>query len=623
MTTSWGKIEPNLNDCVNFIVSEGIPIRLYTYINSAKRYLRFRRRIGYRDIGIFPDIEKDYPSCIFTLRKGEGEFISSYILWTRGSQDKARLENLHLIEGGSNDPSNEAVNFMYSGGYTFNLAFRLGRIGIDRVGDEYRYLGVAGTPTPLIFNFEMDNISSTVTNTLDIISYRRWLGDALVKFAVTSRFRGRTYEDIIREYCKNNMRFSDCTNQEICPANSENADCRQGYINTCFNPNSPYNINNTSECSRFCGTRENKGLCNNEFKLPTTRFCKNTDFDDMFKKDRFCYGFYEKSVYNCNAMTGVDKDICETAVSKYEHLCDLPENQNKPECICISPKGLANNRKKYFDDQEDKTRNTIIREIDNIIKNGKVENRDLTQDEIRRLETFKTQVAIAIKDQFDKYRSDLQGVPTVCFVDECRASENRNKVIKPCLLTNLIIASCFNTLNIGALLGGVIRGTIVNQTCNITVGTKCENGKCPNGFTCEKDFCVLSQTNKTCDLDETICTKIGQRCDKERKICVPFDITCEKDETICTRINQRCDKDKKICVPIEDSCQKPIDCDENYICNVNNKCEPCGFFQDVANNKCETNLWKLSIPIIISIVVFIFILIFLIIIISVIRRYKQ
>jgi hypothetical protein len=494
-----------------------------------------------------------------------------HVAMTRRTDNQLIEIDYKYIQGTA-EAENTELEFKITSNKRIKLKYINGFIGIDKNRSNNRFkLLKANTESDSEYEINLENINNirSPQKIAKMLSWFRNRQDILKIFGVS-------YENFIHNICLEDPKFYQC--QKYCPIDSKNTNCIRGYIKQCFD-SSENNIYTTDICKKFCDN--NKLDCDIQFR-EKKKYCN--DINSLTNPQNYCYKFYDKNFQNCSQYQNIDETICRNGRQIYDNLCNKT-NIDDPRCSCISEKQIKNNRIIYFDNLKKNTKDNLQKQVKKILDDGIIiENnikRNLTQQERIKIKNIESAFLSEIDNYYEKHREQIAPINTNCLDKDCSISGTKRALLR-CSISNLVLANCFNDINILAFLNGTIRDSRIDQRCIISINGNCENGKCPNPFICENNYCVNRMTNN----------------------CIN-DAECG--------INRKCNLTTKICENIIDDCKK---CQQDQICE-NNICKNCGFFSYKEDNNCKQSWIKIGL---LSFIIFVIIIIIILIILFLIYK---
>jgi hypothetical protein len=444
------------------------------------------------------------------------------------------------------DPINFFVNFSSIKDKLVSINYLKKNINILRDEPEFKILGI----TDLAAQYNFIFLSSETKDVNVLTQMRNWfLNYNMIDELLVDKFK-TTYSDQVKNICRTNIKFKDC--EKFCRYNSTEDFCVQGFVNQCFTQTD--NIDNAPICADFCNS--NKKICNDKFAAPNSKYCSN--INSLLNKGSPCWKFYDKNFNDCSTYRNPeDVLVCQEGIKKYQYICNTIENKNDPRCECISNEQVIKGRNNFFSQIKITAKINLEKQINLILQLGKVTprgevERNLTDEEKNRITNTKKQYLLAIDNYYNNYETTHANSRTNCFIENC--SNKFKRTLVDCNINDLIVASCFNSINVWSLLGGEIIDQRNNQSCNISID--------------------------------------------RRQSCNPI---CKNNEEC---INSKC-VSKEACLP---------KCEENETCNAG-KCEKkCGFFTYPEENICKLSFGKIFLLIFIIIFILVIMLIVIVLI---------
>jgi hypothetical protein len=599
---SWNYEDISLTEFLDLLVLTEVHFILQDTVNNLYMTRLRPTTENAHDIGYKNDNLQPYTMI---LKKYQGHYLI-YRATTETVKDLLRINRFGFLDDKHESPGPNSFATIRQIGNLKRIEILYGDKGLSiKKSDQFEsQLGISDNPTRTfqfvflggtdsINNFDFERIT-LMHNWFKIID-RDTIEDLI-------KNRGSTYQNEVIKLCRTRPKFSDC--QSFCPVNSKNPICIESFTTQCFKSNSPNSIYNTDKCREFCSS--NLAVCNNIFSQPNSKYCNS--IDDLLGSSNgtknYCSDFYNKTFWNCNAYPDQEnKNVCLTGYKKYEELCNSESFKLDPRCSCISKTQIDSTLKSYFDRIKKTAKNNLIIRINLILTTGKIRppnsnERDMTESEKLVLENNKNKLLLEL-DYYYKTQLERQiKNNNNCYSDDCL--ERKKRTLQSCLRAPLIIADCFNSINIWELLNGRIYGGSNNQECTISIYGAC-TGVCDNpNLKCERGYCVKKDESGGCLLDS--------QCGLNEK-CING-VCTRGEEPKCTPTS--CPKDQEcidgVCRDIK-KCNRQNPCKNNQGC-VSGVCKDCGFFEYSNENICKfNNNWLFGG---IGLIVLIFILILII-----------
>ena len=253
----------------------------------------------------------------------------------------------------------------------------------------------------------------------------------------------------------------------ICEYNSNDSTCKE--INSKF-------CKGSYGTDQFC----EKYAVHNKLYLDAKPYCTKLDnllhtplCRELFPKNSDCPG-----------------DGCSISKNLYEDAC---KNSKDSRCGCINHEMLQKNREKALHEQLNIPLEKTTKSIEDQIK---VYEKLGEKEKALKLKQMLPKALDKIKEYYYFVAYGLTPVPPTCLIKSCQ--DGSYPVTQKCSLTTFVLAMCFNTIDITALLGGSIRfqGT---QQCNQTINLgKCSSNDCPKGYKCLNGECKAECIDGKC-----------------------------------------------------------------------------------------------------------------------------
>lgn len=276
-------------------------------------------------------------------------------------------------------------------------------------------------------------------------------------FITPAKVLSNVRPDVQKRIC---LAYPDYQFCNICSYNSDDSTCKE--INSKFCKG---NIATDPFCEKYAIHNklylDAKPYCGKLDNLLHTPLCR-----ELFPKNSDC------------ASNG-----CSVSKNLYEDAC---KNSTDPRCGCINHELLRKNREKALKDQLNLPLERTTKNIEDQIKVFERAGRTADADKLKQI---LPNVLDKIKEYYYFVAYGLTPVSSTCLIESCR--DGKYPVTEKCGLTTFILATCFNTIDVTALLGGTIRFQGSNtQTCKQTINLgKCSTSDCPKGYKCIEGEC--------------------------------------------------------------------------------------------------------------------------------------